>query len=86
MKLVIGGSTGYVGTELVRQALDHAAITSIVALGRRDTTVPEGSSDPSNKLQSVICDNFENYSQDVKEKLTNADACIWYVSLRPIPF
>jgi precorrin isomerase len=40
MKLVIGGSTGFVGAELIRQGLENPAITSIVALGRRETPPP----------------------------------------------
>ena len=39
MKLVINSSTGFVATELIRQALGNPAITSIVALSRRKTPV-----------------------------------------------
>lgn len=77
MKLVIGGSTGLVGTELVRQALSHPGVTSIVGLSRRETTVPSGSSDAAGKLNSVVCDDFENYPDSVKKELEGADACIW---------
>ena len=74
MKLVIGGSTGFVATELIRQALEHPAITSIVALGRREILSPPGI---GAKLRSVVCDNFESYPEDVKKELENVDACIW---------
>lgn len=74
MKLVIGGSTGFVGAELIRQGLENPAITSIVALGRRETPRPS----EATKLRSVVCDNFESYSDSVKKELEDADACIWY--------
>ena len=35
MKLIVAGSTGYVATEVIRQALSHPAITSIIALAGR---------------------------------------------------
>lgn len=77
MKLVIAGSTGFVGTELVRQALAHPAITAVIGLGRRETTVPPGSEANATKLTSVVCEDFDAYSQDVKRELDGANACIW---------
>lgn len=80
MKLIIAGATGFVGTEVVRQALLHPAVTSVVALGRRATPVPANIGPDANvsKLKSTICDDFENYSESVKADLAGADACIWY--------
>jgi hypothetical protein len=78
MKLVIGGSTGFVATELIRQGLENPAITSIVALGRRETPAPADAGPAATKLTSVVCDNFESYSDSVKKELVDADACIWY--------
>lgn len=79
MKLIIVGSSGFVGKELVRQAIASPAITSVVGLARRETPVPEGLSDSSDaaKFTSVVCDDFLNYSDNVKQQLSNADACIW---------
>lgn len=79
MKLIIAGATGKVGTEIIRQALSNKAITSVLALTRRETPVPSNlrtGSDPS-KLKSVVCNDFANYSEDVKSQLAGADACIW---------
>lgn len=79
MKLVVGGSTGFVATELIRHGLKNPNITSIVALGRsRGPTPPEAGVEAS-KLKFVVSDNFENYPDSVKEELKNADACIWFV-------
>ncbi|KUI55332.1 Protein fmp52-1, mitochondrial [Cytospora mali] len=83
MKVAIGGSTGFVGTELVRQALAHPAITAVVGLSRRDTPVPPGSEANATKLTSVVCNDFETYSQDVKKELHGTDACIWTIAVTP---
>lgn len=77
MKVIVGGSTGFVGTELVRQALAHPAITAVVGLSRRATPVPSGPEANSTKLTSIACNNFENYPEDVKKELKGSDACIW---------
>lgn len=81
MKLIVAGSTGYVATEVIRQALAHPSITSVISLGRREAPVPatsDAAAAAAAKLKSVICTDFENYSDDVKKELSGADACIWY--------
>ncbi|CAL5874895.1 uncharacterized protein PFLUO_LOCUS9197 [Penicillium psychrofluorescens] len=80
MKLVIGGSTGFVATELIRQGLENPAITSIVALGRRENPAPL----VTPKLKFVVCDNFESYPNSVEKELENADACIWTIAVTPM--
>jgi nucleoside-diphosphate-sugar epimerase len=81
MKLIVAGSTGFVGTEIVRQALSHPAVTSVVGLARRPTPTPlnVGPNADATKFKSVICEDFNNYTDDVKKELAEADACIWYV-------
>ena len=81
MKLVIGGSSGFVGTELVRQALSNPSITTIVGISRRDTLVPPGSDKGHEKLTGILCNDFESYSDSLKKELEDADACIWYNDL-----
>ncbi|KAJ5368591.1 uncharacterized protein N7496_008351 [Penicillium cataractarum] len=84
MKLVIGGSTGYVATEVLSQALKNPTITSIIALGRREAELtPETGSDAA-KLKVLVCDNFGDYPDNVKAELENADACIWTIAITPI--
>lgn len=78
MKIVIAGSTGFLATELIRQAIAHSGITSVIALGRREASLPAGT-ESNRKFRSVICKDFENYSEDIKSELAEADACIWYV-------
>ncbi|KAK9780018.1 putative NAD(P)-binding domain-containing protein [Seiridium cardinale] len=83
MKLVIGGSSGFVGAELVRQALTNPAITSIIGLSRRETPVLAGSADNAGKLKSIVCEDFGSYSDDIKKELEDADACIWTIAVTP---
>ncbi|KAK4163088.1 NAD(P)-binding Rossmann-fold containing protein [Cladorrhinum sp. PSN259] len=85
VKLIIAGSTGFVGAELVRQALSNPAFSTVLALGRRETPIPPNLNPgaDASKLKSVICEDFENYSDDVKKQLAGADACIWTIGLTP---
>ncbi|CAJ0547407.1 Ff.00g041610.m01.CDS01 [Fusarium sp. VM40] len=85
MKLVIGGSTGYLGAEVVHQALNHPLITSVVALARRETHIPKGV-DPQiaqSKFKSLTCSDFKDYPQDVRAEISDADACIWVIAITP---
>lgn len=77
MNLIVAGSTGFVATEIIRQALSHPTVSSVVALGRREAAVPENVGPSAAKLKSVICNDFEHYSESVKNELAGADACIW---------
>jgi len=79
MKLIVTGSTGFAGKEIIRQAIHNPSITSIVALARRETEIPQDAGDNALKLKSVVCGDFSNYSEDVKKELAGADACIWYI-------
>ncbi|RDA88388.1 hypothetical protein CP532_5548 [Ophiocordyceps camponoti-leonardi (nom. inval.)] len=81
MKLIVAGGTGFVGSEIIRQALAHPAVTSVVALARRETPVPPDA--PPGKLKSVVCSDFENYPDGVKRDLAGADACVWTIAVTP---
>lgn len=84
MKLIVAGSTGFVATEIIRQALADPAITSIVAFGRRRAPEPQNLAPNADttKLKSVVLDDFDDeYPESVKEELSGADACIWYSPL-----
>lgn len=79
MKLVIAGSTGFVGTGLVREALLNPRITSVVALARRETPIPKGmdEAEAKKKLIPVVCEDFGAYSEATKKAFEGAGACIW---------
>lgn len=62
---------------MLSQCLRNPAITSVVALSRRN--LPEGiAKDP--KLNVVLIEDFSSYSDSVLQQLKGADACIWYLS------
>ncbi|KAF4999580.1 hypothetical protein FGRMN_2328 [Fusarium graminum] len=85
MKIVIAGSTGFIGQELVRQALLNPQVTSVVALARRDHELPEDLRKPEieDKFLSVCCSDFKSYPQYVKDEIAGADACIWLIGVTP---
>ncbi|KAM3431840.1 hypothetical protein MY4824_005790 [Beauveria thailandica] len=85
MKLIVVGATGLIGTEVIRQALSHKSVTSVVALGRRPTPPPESvpAGPALEKFQSVTLSDFTNYTEHVKSQLSGADACIWLLAITP---
>lgn len=74
MRVILTGSTGFIGREVLNQCLQHPAITSVVALSRRELPAHD-------KLKVTLVDDFISYSDSVHEEIKNADACIWYVLL-----
>ena len=80
MKLIITGATGFVATEVLRQALLLPSITTVVAVARKPVTAPEGTPlTNASKLKSVVVEDYGTYPEDVKKEFAGADACIWYV-------
>jgi len=68
MKIVLTGATGFVGSEVLRQALDDSSIDQITVLTRR----PVGMSHP--RLNEIVLKDFLDYS-GVADHL-KVDACI----------
>jgi nucleoside-diphosphate-sugar epimerase len=79
MKIIIAGATGFLGTQLVRQALSHPAITTVIALGRREMPKLLDLKPTADlaKLKSVVLKDFENYTDAEKAELAGTDAVIW---------
>jgi uncharacterized protein YbjT (DUF2867 family) len=71
MKVILTGSTGLIGSGVLKRCLSHPSITSIVALTRR----PLEAKDP--KLNNIIKKDYLTYSQAEIEQLQGAEACIW---------
>ena len=79
MKVILTGSTGFIGSEVLRQCLANSAITSIIALSRKP--IPDSAGTENSRLKTVILKDFESYSEDILQDLAGAEACIWYRSV-----
>ncbi|QKX64642.1 uncharacterized protein TRUGW13939_11818 [Talaromyces rugulosus] len=81
MKLVIVGATGFVGGEVLRQALRNPAVTSIVAITRREMPEPP----PQNfKLNYFVLEDWTSqYPESLQTVIRGADACIWSLAITP---
>lgn len=74
MKFILTGCTGFIGSEVLSQCLRNPAVTSVIALSRRN--LPDTiSKDP--KLQVVVMKDFKTYPESVLEDLSGADTAIW---------
>ncbi|CAI7630467.1 unnamed protein product [Penicillium glandicola] len=78
MKVILTGSTGFIGREVLSQCLANPAITSIVALSRRDLP-------PHEKLKVALIDDFMTYPNSIKNQIRDAEACIWTLGKAHIP-
>ena len=75
MKIVLTGSTGFAGSEILAQCIDSPSITSIIVLSRR----PLSDSRKHDKVNNIVMADFKNYPPEVVEAISDADACIWLV-------
>ncbi|CAG8953595.1 hypothetical protein HYFRA_00010054 [Hymenoscyphus fraxineus] len=84
MKLIVTGATGFVGTEVLRQALRNPEFTEVIALARKHVDPPQDSGDDTGKLRSVVLEDWTApYPESVKEVIRDADACIWTLAVTP---
>lgn len=75
MKLIVAGATGLVGREIVRQSLQHAKVTKVVALSRGKLELDEPID--SDKLKCVRVKDYGEYPAEALAEFAGADACIW---------
>lgn len=73
MKVVLSGSTGYIGGEVLTQCLNHPSITSVLVLTRRDP----GDLAENPKAKVIIVKDFTSYDELTINELKTADAAIW---------
>ena len=76
MKIILAGSTGFIGREVLQQCLRHPSITNIIALSRRDLPA-DLTGKYGSKLHVVIMNDWLSYSDAVLEELRGAEGCIW---------
>jgi uncharacterized protein YbjT (DUF2867 family) len=75
MKLVVAGGSGFVGSEVIFQAVAHKSISSVIALSRRPLTEPPFDNP---KVKVVVLEDFEKgYTPEVMEQLKGAEGCCW---------
>jgi len=73
MKVVLSGSTGYIGGEVLTQCLNHPSISSVLVLTRRDP----GDLAENPKAKVIIVKDFTSYDELTINELKTADAAIW---------
>lgn len=71
MKVILTGSTGYIGNNVLLQCLAEPAISSIIVLSRRNLSITDL------KLKVIIHEDFTTYPAELKSQLADADACIY---------
>ena len=74
MKIIITGSTGTVGSELVRQAVADNDIEQVILLARNASTTKHP------KVREIIHKNFLNYN-GLENIFKEADACLWCLGI-----
>lgn len=74
MKVILTGSTGFIGAGVLQSCIANPSITSIVALTRRPLEIN------NSKLHNIIQKDFLNYDKEVLDQLKGAEACVWYES------
>ena len=80
MKVIIVGATGLVGTDLLRQAVLHPSINTIVAVTRRALSSPLNDSP---KIKNVLVKDYDQYSDEAKSAFKGANGCIWTIAITP---
>ncbi|KAJ9658153.1 hypothetical protein H2198_003858 [Neophaeococcomyces mojaviensis] len=73
MKIILAGSTGFVGQEVLKQCCESPQIDSIVVLSRRP--LPQALDHA--KVNTIIINDFTSYSQETINVIADADGCIW---------
>jgi NAD dependent epimerase/dehydratase family enzyme len=82
MQVILSGSTGFIGSEVLSQALAHPSITSLICITRR--ALPDSiTSNP--KVKVIILSDFTKYTPEVLTQLSGSEACIWSVPFSPMP-
>ena len=73
MKVVVSGSTGYIGGAILTQCLNHPSINSVLVLTRRDP----GDVARHPKARLIVVKDFISYDASTVDELRSADAAIW---------
>lgn len=71
MKIILFGSTGYIGHAVLERCLSSSPITSVVSISRRDPGITHP------KLSIILHNDFSTYPDYILEEMKTTDACIY---------
>jgi len=75
MKIVITGPTGFVGSEVLAQALSHPDVTHIVLLARHPPSpLPQS---PDKTIEAISQHDFSTYPSSLAPKLSGSESILW---------
>ncbi|KIY65498.1 hypothetical protein CYLTODRAFT_379376 [Cylindrobasidium torrendii FP15055 ss-10] len=77
MKLLLSGSTGAAGSQILRSAIADPDVSSITILSRRPLPSWLPVPNDSKPTEVVILKDFMDYPPEIAKKLADHDACIW---------
>ncbi|RFU28373.1 hypothetical protein B7463_g7984, partial [Scytalidium lignicola] len=78
MRVILTGVTGFIGKEVLNEAINHPAITSIICVTR--SPIPESAKNNS-KVQEIIHEDLSSWPTTLITQLEGAEACIWSLGI-----
>jgi hypothetical protein len=87
MKIILTGATGYVGTEILDQAIQHNYIDHIYCLTRKPLDRKYFAKAAKGKVTELIHDNFGSYDDSLMRYLREqgVEGCIWAMGPKTHP-
>lgn len=81
MKVILTGSTGFIGAEVLSQCLASGSIDEVICLSRRALPEPMATNFyPKLKVLILKDEDFLEYNKPkIWEMCAGAEACIWYI-------
>ncbi|KAK5116759.1 hypothetical protein LTR62_007433 [Meristemomyces frigidus] len=79
MKIILTGATGFIGTEVLDQAIAHNYIEHIYCITRKPLDRKYFAKSAKGKVTELLHDNFGNYEDSTMQFLKEAgvEGCIW---------
>ena len=83
MKILLCGATGFIGTEVLSQAIKHNYVSHVYVLTRKELDKKFAT---NKKVTQIIHEDFGQYPEYLLSKLANygIEGCIWCIGRRTI--